>query len=116
EPFGVVIANLVNGGTNIDVMVSALETKGLVRRLAEPNLIALSGDTAKFLAGGSFPIPTISSTTTGATTPTFQLVDFGVSLAFNPTVLNNGMINLRISPEVSELDFANAVSISGTTI
>lgn len=116
EPFGVVIANLVNGGTNIDVMVSALESKGLVRRLAEPNLIALSGDTAKFLAGGSFPIPTISTTSAGFVTPTFQLVDFGVSLAFNPTVLQNGVINLRIAPEVSELDFANAVTISGTTV
>ena len=116
EPFGVVIANLVNGGTNIDVMVSALENKGLVRRLAEPNLIALSGDTAKFLAGGSFPIPTISTTSAGFVTPTFQLVDFGVSLSFNPTVLYNGVINLRIAPEVSELDFANAVTISGTTV
>jgi pilus assembly protein CpaC len=116
EPFGVVIANLVNGGNNVDIMVSALENKGLVRRLAEPNLIALSGDTAKFLAGGSFPIPTISTTSAGFVTPTFQLVDFGVSLSFNPTVLNNGVINLRIAPEVSELDFANAVTISGTTV
>ena len=115
-PFGVVLANLVNGGTNIDVMVSALESKGLVRRLAEPNLVALSGDTAKFLAGGSFPVPTISSTTTGTTTPTFQMVQFGVSLSFVPTVLGQGLINLRIAPEVSELDFANAVTISGTTI
>jgi len=115
-PFGVVLANLVNKGTNIDVMISALETKGLVRRLAEPNLVALSGDTAKFLAGGSFPVPTVSATTTGTTTPTFQLVDFGVSLAFVPTVLSDGILNLRIAPEVSELDFANAVTISGTTI
>ena len=117
SPFGVVLANLVNhGGANIDVMISALETKGLVRRLAEPNLIALSGDTARFLAGGSFPIPTISSTTTGTTTPTFQMQDFGVSLSFVPTVLSGGQLNLRIAPEVSELDFANAVTISGTTI
>ncbi len=115
-PFGVVLANLVNGGTNIDVMVSALEQKGLVRRLAEPNLVALSGDTAKFLAGGSFPVPTVSSTSSGGVTPTFTMVDFGVSLSFVPTVLNRGLINLRIAPEVSELDFANSVTISGTTI
>jgi pilus assembly protein CpaC len=115
-PFGVVLANLVNGGTNIDVMVSALETKGLVRRLAEPNLVALSGDTAKFLAGGSFPVPTVSSTSAGGVTPTFTMVDFGVSLSFVPTVLSQGLINLRIAPEVSELDFSNAVTISGTTI
>ncbi|HEX5470895.1 MAG TPA: type II and III secretion system protein family protein [Lacipirellulaceae bacterium] len=116
EPFGVVLANLVNGGTNIDVLVSALESKGLVRRLAEPNLVALSGDTARFLAGGEFPVPQISSTTSGAITPTFEFKKFGVSLAFVPTVLNDGLINLRIAPEVSELDFANAVTISGTKI
>jgi pilus assembly protein CpaC len=116
-PFGVVLANLVNGGTNIDVMVSALETKGLVRRLAEPNLVALSGDTARFLAGGEFPVPTAVATTTGqGVTPSIEFKKFGVSLAFVPTVLRAGLINLRISPEVSELDFANAVTISGTTI
>jgi pilus assembly protein CpaC len=116
-PFGVVLANLVNNGTgNLNVMISALEAQGLVRRLAEPNLVALSGETAKFLAGGSFPVPTISSTTNGAITPTFQFVDFGVSLTFVPTVLKDGLINVHIAPEVSELDFANAVTISGTTI
>lgn len=116
-PFGVVLANLVNGGTNIDVMVSALERKGLIRRLAEPNLVALSGDTAKFLAGGEFPVPVAVATTTGqGVTPTIEFKKFGVSLSFVPTVLNQGLINLRIAPEVSELDFTNAVTISGTTI
>ena len=116
-PFGVVLANLVNGGTNIDVMVSALETKGLVRRLAEPDLIALSGDTARFLAGGEFPVPTAVSTTTGAgVTPTIEFKKFGVSLAFSPTVLNRGLINLRIAPEVSEIDPSVGVTISGTTV
>ncbi len=117
EPFGVVLANLVNNGTNIDVMVSALETKGLVRSLAEPNLVALSGDTASFLAGGEFPVPIAVATTTGAgVTPTVEFKKFGVSLAFVPTVLGHGLINLRIAPEVSELDFSQAVQISGTTI
>lgn len=116
-PFGVVLANLVNNGAgNLNVMISALETQGLVRRLAEPNLVTLSGDTAKFLAGGQFPVPTISNTTTGGPTPTFQFVNYGVSLSFVPTVLQNGLINLRIAPEVSELDYTNAVTISGTTI
>jgi pilus assembly protein CpaC len=117
QPFGVVLANLVNGGTNIDVMVSALETKGLVRRLAEPDLVALSGDEARFLAGGEFPVPIAVSTTTGAgITPTIEFKKFGVSLGFVPTVLNRGMINLRIAPEVSELDFSNTITISGTVI
>jgi pilus assembly protein CpaC len=116
-PFGVVLASLVNNGTgNLNVMISALESQGLVRRLAEPNLVTLSGDTAKFLAGGQFPVPTISNTTTGGPTPTFQFVNYGVSLSFVPTVLQNGLINLRIAPEVSELDYSNAVTISGTTI
>jgi pilus assembly protein CpaC len=114
-PFGVVLANLVNGGTNIDVMISALETKGLVRRLAEPNLVALSGDTAKFLAGGEFPVPILAGTGTGAT-PSVEFKKFGVSLAFSPTVLNDGLINLRIAPEVSELDPTAGVTISGFVI
>jgi pilus assembly protein CpaC len=114
-PFGVVLANLVNNGTKIDVMVSALETKGLVRRLAEPNLVALSGDTARFLAGGEFPVPILAGTGTGAT-PSIEFKKFGVSLAFTPTVLSRGLINMRIAPEVSELDPAAGVTIQGTTV
>jgi len=116
QPFGVVLANVVNGGTSIEVLVTALETKGLVRRLAEPNLMALSGDTARFLAGGEFPVPIAAASSNGLVTPTIDYKPFGVRLSFTPTVLSNGVINLRISPEVSELDFANAVTISGTTV
>jgi pilus assembly protein CpaC len=115
-PFGVVLANLVNGGNSVDILVTALETKGLIRRLAEPNLMALSGDTAQFLAGGEFPVPIAATSANGIVTPTIEFKPFGVRLSFSPTVLNNGIINLRIAPEVSELDFANAVTISGTTI
>jgi pilus assembly protein CpaC len=115
-PFGVVLANLVNKGTQIDVLVTALETKGLIRRLAEPTLAALSGDTAQFLAGGEFPVPIAATSANGIVTPTIEFKPFGVRLSFTPTVLANGVINLRIAPEVSELDFANAVTISGTTI
>ena len=116
QPFGVVLAHLVNGGTNIDVLVTALENKGLARNLAEPNLMALSGDTAQFLAGGEFPVPIAATSANGLVTPTIEFKPFGVRLSFTPTVLANGIINLRIAPEVSELDFANAVTISGTTI
>jgi pilus assembly protein CpaC len=115
-PFGVILANLVNKGTQIDVLVTALETKGLVRRLAEPTLAALSGDTAQFLAGGEFPVPIAATSANGIVTPTIEFKPFGVRLSFTPTVLSNGIINLRIAPEVSELDFANAVTISGTTV
>ena len=116
SPFGVVLANLVNNGTQIDLLLTALETKGLIRRLAEPNLVALSGDTARFLAGGEFPVPISAAASNGTVTPTIEFKRFGVSLTFAPTVLRNGVINLRIAPQVSELDFTNAVTISGTTI
>jgi pilus assembly protein CpaC len=97
--------------------VSALETKGLLRRLAEPNLIALSGDSARFLAGGEFPVPVASSVGAGGIpTVTIAFKTFGVELAFVPTVLSRGVINLRIEPSVSELDFTNAVTIGGTSI
>jgi pilus assembly protein CpaC len=117
QPFGTVLANVINGGPHVDILVTALETQGLVRRLAEPNLMALSGDTARFLAGGEFPVPiAAASSVSGVVTPTIDYKPFGVRLSFTPTVLSNGIINLRIAPEVSELDFANAVTISGTTV
>ncbi len=112
-PFGTILAEIVNKGTQIDGLITALETKGLLQRLAEPNLVALSGDTASFLAGGQFPVPTPSSALNG---PSFQYQPFGVQLKFRPTVLNSGIINLSINPTVSELDFTNAVSVSGTTV
>ena len=116
SPFGVVLAEIVNKGVQIEGMVTALETKGLLQRLAEPNLVALSGDTASFQAGGQIPVPTISSTTVGITTPSITYEPYGVILKFRPTVLNNGLINLAINPEVTELDYSNAVTISGTTV
>ena len=116
-PFGTVLANaLSKNGTSIDVLVTALEQKGLVRRLAEPNLVALSGDTARFLAGGEFPVPVAATTQGGIPTITIEYKKFGVELAFVPTVLSRGVINLRVEPSVSELDFTNAITISGTTI
>ena len=112
-PFGTILAEIVNKGTQIDGLITALETKGLLQRLAEPNLVALSGDTASFLAGGQFPVPTPSSALNG---PSFQYQPFGVQLKFRPTALNSGIINLSINPTVSELDFTNAVTVSGTTV
>jgi pilus assembly protein CpaC len=116
SPFGVILAEIVNKGVQIDTLVTALETKGLLQRLAEPNLVALSGDTASFQAGGQIPVPIAVTSGIGIATPTIEFKDFGVLLRFRPTVLNGGIINLSINPEVSELDFTNAVSISGTTI
>ena len=111
------LAQIVNKGVNIEGLVTALETKGLAQTLAEPNLVALSGDTASFQAGGSIPVPTVQPGSGGAIpTITTQYVPYGVLLNFRPTVLNNGIINLSINPTVSELDYANAVTIAGTSI
>jgi pilus assembly protein CpaC len=117
SPFGVALASIINSGTTLDVMISALENKGLIRNLAEPDLIALSGDTASFLAGGQFPVPAVQpGGTNGVPVITVEYKDFGVQLAFTPTVLKNGIINLRLTPSVSELDYANAVIVSGFVI
>ena len=115
QPFGVAIGNLLSNGATIDVMINALETKGLVRSLAEPDLVALSGDTASFLAGGEIPVPVIQPTS-GGTTVTVEYKPFGVQLSFVPTVLASGIINLRMTPSVSALDYTNAVIISGYRI
>jgi pilus assembly protein CpaC len=117
-PFGVALANLVNKGTTVDVMIDALENKGLIRRLAEPDLVALSGDTAAFIAGGEFPVPVIQPGSAGGnqSTVTIEYKPFGVQLTFSPTVLSDGIINLRLAPSVSELDFTNAVVIGGTQV
>jgi len=118
-PFGNLLTSVLrlNNGMSVDLLLTALETKGLVRRLAEPNLIALSGDAARFLAGGEFPVPVASTATAGALpTITIEFKKFGVELGFVPTVLSRGVINLRVEPSVSELDFSNAVTIAGTTI
>jgi pilus assembly protein CpaC len=116
-PFATILANVIsNGHGGLDALVTALEQKGLIRRLAEPNLVALSGDTARFLAGGEYPVPVPSTTSSGAPTVTVDYKKFGVELAFVPTVLSRGVINLRIEPSVSEPDFTQQVVIQGTTV
>jgi pilus assembly protein CpaC len=106
-PFGFLLGTLASNGLSIDVAINALETKGLARSLAEPNLVALSGDTASFLAGGEYPIPVPG--TLGQIAVEFKR--YGVGLAFTPTVLKDKLINLKIEPEVSELDIANSVAV-----
>lgn len=115
-PFAVAIASVARqSGVNLDVMISALEKKDLVRSLAEPDLVALSGDTARFHAGGKIPVPTVQGMGANATV-TMDYKDYGVELAFVPTVTSNGIINLRIAPSVSQLDYANAVTQQGYRI
>ncbi len=112
EPFSIAIASLLNGGVKLDVLVSALEKKGLVRLLAEPNLVALSGDKASFLAGGEIPVPVVQPL--GGISVEYK--PFGVQLDFEPTVMNAGIINLRIAPVVSQLDYTNAIEVQGFRI
>jgi len=109
-PYGFLIANLAKGGLSADVAINALEQKGLARSLAEPNLVALSGDTASFLAGGEYPIPVAGSL--GQVTVDYK--KYGVGLAFTPTVLGRGLINLKIEPEVSQIDTTHTVAVSAT--
>ena len=108
-PFGSFLGSILSKGIKADVLVQALEERGLVRRLAEPNLIAMSGERASFLAGGEYPIPVQAEQ--GRITVAYK--KFGVSLDFLPTVLADGAINLKIEPEVSQLDAANGVSTGG---
>jgi len=111
-PFGRLVADMLTGGASADIIVQALEKKGAARRLAEPNLTALSGETASFLAGGEFPVPVAQDDNKIS----IEFKKFGVSLAFTPTVLDNGLINLAIEPEVSELDFSRTVTTSAIQI
>ena len=100
-------------GSTLSFTLDALEQKGLIRTLAQPNLIALSGETASFLAGGEFPVPT-GVTQNGQVSIEFK--EFGVSLRFTPTLLEDGMVNLLVAPEVSSLDPAAGININGLVI
>jgi len=96
-------------------VIEALQTKNLLQILAEPNLIAVNGKKASFLAGGQFPFPIVQPGA-GFTAVTISFKDFGVKLDFTPVIMPNGNIHLTVAPEVSTLDFANALTISGFTV
>jgi pilus assembly protein CpaC len=96
--------------------LSILEEKGLARTLAEPSLMAMSGQTASFLAGGEFPFPTVQNGGGANNSVTIIFKEFGIRLNLTPTVLARNRIALKVAPEVSELDYANGVSINGITI
>lgn len=101
---------------NVGVSVEDLENKQIVQILSEPTITTLNGQPANFLAGGEFPFPVVQGASTGATSITIQFRPYGVKLAFTPKVNMDGTIELKVSPEVSSLDYTNAVSISGYTI
>jgi len=110
------IFRFLGGGASWTPFIDALKESGLTKILAEPTLITTSGREANFLAGGEYPIPVPQSGTGGGTTITIDYKTFGVGLNFTPTVLSNEKISMAVSPEVSELDFTNAVAISGYVV
>jgi pilus assembly protein CpaC len=117
--FGMIASRIATSSGDLTFLFDALETKGLIKTLAEPNLVTMSGDTANFLAGGEFPIPIASSAATGTggvPTVTVTFKQFGVGLAFTPTILKDGLINLVVNPEVSAIDPSTSVSSGLITV
>src|SRR6266540_2232189 len=109
--------NLLVLGANMTTMIRALQTQGALRALAEPNLIAMDGQEASFLAGGEYPVPVVqggSDKTTVSITIVFK--EYGVRLNFKPTIIDEDHIRLELEPEVSTLDFANGVKFNGFLI
>ena len=108
--------NLLVLGGNLTTMIKALQTQGALRALAEPNLIAMDGQQASFLAGGEFPVPIVQGGGSGTNTVSIVFKEYGVRLTFKPTIIDEDHIRLELEPEVSTLDFANGVKFSGFLI
>lgn len=106
-----IFGTLLSGNLDLNGVIDALETEGFLSVLAEPNLTALSGETASFLAGGEFPIPVPDE---GDISLEFK--EFGVGLSFTPRVTSSGLINLQVAPEVSQLSNAGSISINGISV
>ena len=100
---------------NVGAVIKAMQQKNLLQILAEPNLIAVNGKEASFLAGGEFPFPVVQPGN-GINAVTIQFREFGVRLKFTPVIMPNGNIHLKVVPEVSTLDFANGLTISGFNV
>ena len=107
---------LFNPNIHLGVVIQALQSKNLLQILAEPNLMTESGKEANFLAGGEFPYPLVTSVGSGSPTVSVQFKEFGIRLSFTPVLSADGTIHLKVKPEVSTLDFSNAVIVSGFTL
>jgi len=105
---------LDSGNAEIQALIQAAVSKGDLRTLAEPNLLTLPGKEASFLAGGEFPYPTVQSGNSASISIVFK--EFGIRLRFTPNIARNGAIRLKVEPEVSSLDFANGLVVSGFEI
>jgi pilus assembly protein CpaC len=113
-------ANLVGryafGGYDIQSMIKAMQTDGAIKLLAEPNVVASSGQPAKFLSGGEIPVPISSAGLTGGATVTIEWKEFGVKIDFLPTIVDEGVMSLAVAPEVSNLDYNNGIVTGGLVI
>jgi pilus assembly protein CpaC len=119
DSFGIFSKSFTIGSIGIDATLDVLERKGLSKTLAEPTLVALSGERASFLAGGEFPIPVVQSGSNGgggSNAITVEFKPFGVSLGFTPTVLGDKVISLIVEPEVSSIDPSASITINGLVV
>lgn len=123
DSFGIIRHSFNIGGLNILGVLDSLESKGLAKTLAEPTLVALSGEKASFLAGGEFPIPVVQGGTGGGGGGggggqgiSIEFKPFGVSLGFTPTILADGVINLVVEPEVSSIDPTASITLNDIVI
>jgi pilus assembly protein CpaC len=107
---------LFNPNLNLGATIRALEAKNLMEVLAEPNVLAINGKSASFLAGGEFPYPTLQGGGAGLGSITIQFREFGIRLGFRPLLTPRGTIRLQVTPEVSALDYANGLTFQGFTI
>jgi pilus assembly protein CpaC len=103
-------------GLGVGADISALETKGVVQVLAEPNVLATNGKEASFLAGGEFPYPVVSGTSGGTSAVSIEFKEYGIRINFIPTITPRGTIHLQVAPEVSSLDYTNEATISGFVV
>jgi pilus assembly protein CpaC len=118
---GFTLSNLLNiflyrPDINLGATIQALEEQNLLQILAEPNVITESGKEASFLSGGQFPYPILENSGTGVPVVTILFKEFGIRLDFTPTLTSDGLIHLKVLPEVSSLDYTNALTLSGFVI
>jgi pilus assembly protein CpaC len=103
-------------GLNVGAIIEDMESKGISQSLAQPNIVAMNGKEASFLAGGQFPYPVVSGTSGGTAAVSIEFQDYGVRLNFIPTITPRNTIKLQVAPEVSALDYGNEVQISGFSV
>ena len=106
----------LTGTTDVQAMIRAAVTDGVLHVLAEPTVVAASGQQADFLSGGEIPVPIASAGVQGGSTVTIEWKEFGVSVSFVPTIVDSGVISLQLAPAVSSLDYTNGLELSGFRI